>query len=77
MIAQILNFEMQLVHWIEEMLHGQWTDVIDHFRFYVKFLQMKNLVACPAGKMESIIVTKCPMKNSGSALSKRDSILDG
>ena len=38
MIAQISNFEMQLVHWIEEMLHGQWTDVIDHFRFYVKFL---------------------------------------
>ena len=74
MIAQISNFEMQLVHWIEEMLHGQWTDVIDHFRFYVKFLQMKNLVACPAGKMESIIVTKCPMKNLGSALSKRLSI---
>ena len=63
MIAQISNFEMQLVLWIEEMLHGQWIDVIDHFLSYVKFLQMKNSVACPAGKMESIIVTKCRTKN--------------
>ena len=69
MIAQISNFEMQLVRWIEEMLHGQWTDVIGHFRFYAKYLLMKNLVACPAGKMESIIVTRCPTKNLGSAFS--------
>ena len=68
MIAQISNFEMHLVHWIEEMLHGQWTDAIDHFPFSVKFQLMKNVIACPAGKMESIIVTRCPTKNSGPAL---------
>ena len=69
MIAQISNYGMLRGHWTEEMRHGQWIGVIGHFRFYVKFQQMKRLLACLAGMMVLIIVIGCPMKNSGSDFS--------